>query len=72
MQKNRRTTMSISQEKKLRLERMAIDASHATKTPISWTDIVNYLIDSYAKDACEDLKAQAMIANQNATSEKKE
>lgn len=44
----------------MRLERMAIEASHATKTPISWTDIVNYLLDTYAKDACEDLKSKAI------------
>lgn len=62
--------MSISQEKKLRLERMAIEASHITKTSISWTDIVNYLIDSYAKDACEDLKSKAKLANKTENSEK--
>ncbi|TXP98729.1 hypothetical protein [Escherichia coli] len=72
MQKNKRTTISISQEKKLRLERMAIEASHATKTSITWTDIVNYLIDSYAKEACEDLKSKAKAANKVAANEKNE
>ncbi|MEQ5183823.1 hypothetical protein ABN222_04755 [Providencia alcalifaciens] len=71
MQKNKRTTISIPQEKKLRLERMAIDASHAAKKPISWTDIVNYLIDSYAKEACEDLKSKAILESKNEELEKK-
>lgn len=70
MQKNKRTTISVSQEKKLRLERMAIEASHATKTSISWTDIVNYLLDTYAKDACEDLKSKAIAEKKIAEGEK--
>ncbi|MEX9782581.1 hypothetical protein [Providencia manganoxydans] len=71
MQKNKRTTISIPQEKKLRLERMAIDASHVAKKPISWTDIVHYLIDTYAKDACDDLKSKAILENKNEENEKK-
>ncbi|MEX7736958.1 hypothetical protein AB7B92_12830 [Klebsiella pneumoniae] len=51
---------------------MAIEASHATKTSITWTDIVNYLIDSYAKDACEDLKSKAKAAKKVAANEKNE
>ncbi|HEM7510907.1 TPA: hypothetical protein U2J54_003956 [Providencia rettgeri] len=71
MQKNKRTTISINQEKKMKLERLAIDASHAAKKPISWTDIVNYLIDTYAKDAAEDLKSKAILESKNADNEKK-
>ncbi|MEY1272959.1 hypothetical protein [Proteus mirabilis] len=71
MQKNKRTTISVSQEKKMRLERMAIDASHVAKTSISWTDIVNHLIDNYAKDACEDLKSQALLEVNEENKQKK-
>lgn len=55
MQKAKRTTMAITAERKIRLERMAIDASQKAGTQIAWTDIVNYLIDNYAKDATEDM-----------------
>ena len=51
----KRTTVAIVAERKLKLERLAIDASHTTGKPISWTDIVNYLIDNYAKDAIQDI-----------------
>lgn len=50
------TSVRITEEKKLMLERLAIDTSYATKKSIKWTDIVNYLIDNYAKEAAQDLK----------------
>ncbi|EOF5038555.1 hypothetical protein ACK1M2_000004 [Providencia rettgeri] len=55
MQKPKRTTMAVTAERKLKLERMAIDASQKAGKQISWTDIVNRLIDTYAKEAAEDL-----------------
>ncbi|MEX0447807.1 hypothetical protein [Xenorhabdus sp. SGI246] len=55
MTTQKRTTMAIVTERKLKLERLAIDASHTAGKSISWTDIVNYLIDNYAKDAAKDL-----------------
>ncbi|MEI7370016.1 hypothetical protein WCT94_20585 [Pectobacterium sp. 1950-15] len=51
----KRTTMAIVAERKLKLERMAIDASHTAGRAITWTDIVNHLIDNYAKEAAKDL-----------------
>ncbi|GAB7217988.1 MULTISPECIES: hypothetical protein [Dickeya] len=51
----KRTTMAIVAERKLKLERLAIDASHTAGRAITWTDIVNHLIDNYAKDAAKDL-----------------
>ncbi|WP_274714303.1 hypothetical protein [Xenorhabdus bovienii] len=51
----KRTTMAIVAERKLRLERLAIDASHVAGKSISWTDLVNHLIDNYAKEAAKDL-----------------
>ncbi|GJA49213.1 hypothetical protein KAM347_10040 [Aeromonas caviae] len=53
-----RTTMSISIERKQRLERLAIDVQSKTYEKVLWTDLVNYLIDKYAKDAADDLLAE--------------
>lgn len=59
-----RTTMSISIERKQRLERLAIDVQSKTYEKVLWTDLVNYLIDKYAKDAAEDLLAQIKMNKQ--------
>lgn len=64
MQKPKRTTMAITAERKLKLERMAIDASQKAGTQISWTDIVNHLIDEYAKEAAEELTERARIEHE--------
>ena len=47
--------MAITAERKIKMERLAIDASQEAGTSIAWTDIVNYLIDNYAKDATKDV-----------------
>jgi len=52
------TSVRINEERKLMLERLAIDTSYIAKKPIKWTDIVNFLIDNYAKDAAQDLKTK--------------
>lgn len=64
MQQPKRTTMAITAERKLKLERMAIDASQKAGKQITWTDIVNKLIDEHAKDAVDSLiiRAQAELA----------
>ncbi|MGE6127113.1 hypothetical protein ACLH0G_20740 [Aeromonas rivipollensis] len=59
-----RTTMSISIERKQRLERLAIDVQSKTYEKVLWTDLVNYLIDKYAKDAADDLLAEIKISKQ--------
>ncbi|HHQ4900621.1 TPA: hypothetical protein ACSP3M_001876 [Aeromonas veronii] len=59
-----RTTMSISIERKQRLERLAIDVQSKTYEKVLWTDLVNYLIDKYAKDAADDLLAQIKMSKQ--------
>ncbi len=51
----KRTTMAITAERKIKMERLAIDASQDAGASIAWTDIVNYLIDNYAKDAAKDV-----------------
>lgn len=52
------TSLRLAEEKKLMLERLAIDVSYKTGKPIKWTEIVNYMIDNYAKDAAQDLKTK--------------
>lgn len=47
--------MAITAERKIKMERLAIDASQEAGSSIAWTDIVNYLIDNYAKDAAKDV-----------------
>jgi len=52
------TSIRITEEKKITLERLAIDASYKAGKSIKWTDLVNYLIDNYAKDAAQDLTSK--------------
>ncbi|MGV3345736.1 hypothetical protein ACGVWS_08290 [Enterobacteriaceae bacterium LUAb1] len=40
MQKPKKTIMAITAERKMKLERMAIDASQKAGSQISWTDSV--------------------------------
>lgn len=55
----KRTTLAVTIERKLMLERLAIDASLKAGRQISWTDIVNYMIDNQAKEATKDLIEKA-------------
>ncbi|MGL5266378.1 MAG: hypothetical protein ACRC9E_09135 [Plesiomonas shigelloides] len=52
-----RKTYNITADRQIRLERMAIDISSKTGKTVKWTDIMVHLIDNYAKDAAEDIKA---------------
>ena len=51
----KRTTYNVTEERKMRLERLAINASVKLGKTITWTEILGYLIDNYSKDAAEDL-----------------
>lgn len=64
MQKPKRTTMAVTAERKLKLERMAIDGSQKAGKQITWTDIVNHLIDDYAKEAAEELVERVRMDNE--------
>lgn len=70
MQQPKRTTMAVTAERKLKLERLAIDASQKAGKQITWTDIVNKLIDEHAKDAADSLiiRAQAELSGTHYTS----
>ncbi|UIN19230.1 hypothetical protein [Yersinia ruckeri] len=45
MTQAKRTTMAVTAERKEKLEQIAINRSVETRRQISWTDIVNELID---------------------------
>ncbi|EBS2330126.1 hypothetical protein DPT14_04105 [Salmonella enterica subsp. enterica serovar Telelkebir] len=51
----KRTTYTLAESKKIKIERLAIDASTKLGKTIKWTDIMSYLIDNYAKEATEDI-----------------
>ena len=51
----KRTTYNVTEERKMKLERLAINASVKLGKTITWTEILGYLIENYSKDAAEDL-----------------
>ncbi|MBJ8882429.1 hypothetical protein [Citrobacter freundii] len=54
----KRTTYNVTEERKMQLERLAINASVKLSKTITWTEILGFLVDNYAKDAAEDLISQ--------------
>lgn len=50
-----RTTVSIPMNKKMELERKAIEISYKTGKSIKWTDVVHYMINNYQTMAKQDL-----------------
>ncbi|WMT17216.1 hypothetical protein [Serratia fonticola] len=57
----KRATYNVTEERKLRLERLAIDTSVKIGKTVTWTEIIGFLIDNYAKDAADDLTAKGLI-----------
>ncbi|MCK6903602.1 hypothetical protein L8Q74_01610 [Enterobacter roggenkampii] len=51
----KRTTYTLPERKKIKLERLAIDASAKIGKTIKWTDIMTYMVDNFAKDAIDDI-----------------
>jgi hypothetical protein len=56
MSKIQRTSMAITAERKMKLERAAIDLSSKVRETVTWTDVANYMIDFYIKNACADIE----------------
>lgn len=48
-----RATYNIKAEKKLKIEKAAIELSVKIGRPIKWTEIMEVLIDNFYKDACD-------------------
>lgn len=52
------TSLRVREDRKMRLERSAIEISNVTKRTVKWTDVANYLFENYLKDAEKDMKAK--------------
>lgn len=60
---NEYTSLRVSKERKMLLERAAIDISYKTGTSIKWTDVANYMFDHTLNDVVKDLKSSTDIKN---------
>lgn len=54
-QNKKRTSLAITAERKLKIERLAVDLSYKIGKSVSWTELANYILDNYAKDAVQDI-----------------
>lgn len=50
------TSLRVSEERKIKLERAAIEISYATGKQVKWTDVANHLFDQYLNEAKRDMK----------------
>lgn len=50
-----RKNASITGERVLKIERVAVDVTAKTGSVTKWTDVINYLIDNYLQDAKQDM-----------------
>lgn len=64
----KRKTYNITEDRQIRLERLAIDISSKTGKTVKWSELVTYLIDNYQKEAAEDMKS-ALIKEKQKNSE---
>ena len=51
----RRMTYNITESRKIELEKLAINISVKTGKIMRWSELLTYLIDTYAREAAEDL-----------------
>ena len=51
-------SLRVSEERKLMLQKAAIDVSYVTGKPLKWSEVAFYLIDEYLNEAVKDLKAK--------------
>ena len=49
------TSARIRYDRKMQLDKAAIRIGYATQKPCKWTDILNFLIENYAKEAEQDM-----------------
>jgi len=52
------TSLRVREDRKMELERAAIEISHAIGKTVKWTDVANYLFKECLKDAVKDMKAK--------------
>lgn len=51
-------SLRVSEERKMMLEKAAIEVSYATGKVVKWSEVAFYLIDEYLKEAVKDLKGK--------------
>lgn len=57
MSERRDTSVRINEERKIKLERTAVDLTTLTKKIVKMSDVINYMIDNYLQDAKKDIQA---------------
>lgn len=57
----KRKTYNITEERQMRLERLAIDLSTKTGKTVKWSELLTFMIDSYAKEAAKDWEAKSRM-----------
>ncbi|MDV5248558.1 hypothetical protein [Shewanella xiamenensis] len=55
------TTLRVSEERKMALERAAIEISYKTGISIKWTELANHLFDKWLNEAKKDLIASTDV-----------
>lgn len=49
------TTMRVNDERKMAMERAAIEISYKTGISLKWTELANYMFDNMISEAKKDL-----------------
>jgi len=52
------TSLRVREDRKMALERAAIEISYAIGKQVKWTDVANYMFDDYLRDAVKDMKSK--------------
>lgn len=50
---SKRSTYNVTESRKLKLERLAVNATTKLGKPIAWTEIIGFMIDNYSKEAMD-------------------
>ncbi len=50
-----RKTYNVTEDRQIKLERLAINVSQKIEKQVRWTELLTYMIDKYSKLAVEDL-----------------
>ncbi|EKT52844.1 MULTISPECIES: hypothetical protein [Providencia] len=59
----KRKTYNITEERQLRLERLAIHVSQRIGKQIRWSELLTYLIDKFDKEAADEIISEHEIEN---------
>lgn len=57
----KRKTYNITEERQMRLERLAIDLSAKTGKTVKWSELLTFTIDNYAKEAAKDWESKSRL-----------